>query len=279
MKYTALLIAFCWTGLAQSADKCSIAGTVLNAVSGEPVKKAIITVLPSGVHRQNSPAQNVVTDAGGRFLVDNLDPGAYLVLAGRNGFVDQWYGAKVANQPSGTVLTLEPGAKRSDIDIRMLPQGTVSGRVLDEDGDPMVLVTVQLQKYIYNRGRKEVVPAASGSTNDLGEYRIFGVSPGTYYLVARAPESFRQSPAQAVAYPPAYHPNSSSIDSAAPLKIGAGTQLQNIDIALSRSHGIRIRGRVVDAEGKPLPNAGVFLVARDASGARGDGPLRRESDG
>ena len=66
----------------------------------------------------------------------------------------------------------------------MLPQGVISGRVVDEDGDPISGASVQILRQAYMRGRKQLTPAQSNMTNDKGEYRIFGLAPGKYFVTA-----------------------------------------------------------------------------------------------
>jgi hypothetical protein len=83
-------------------DHCAIEGQVLNGVTGEPLKKAALTLQGMGVPDQPHGA---VTDAGGQFAIKDIDPGNYLLSIERNGFVSQQYGSHAPNRP-GTALTL-----------------------------------------------------------------------------------------------------------------------------------------------------------------------------
>ena len=56
--------------------------------------------------------------------------------------------------------------------------------VFDEDGEPVAMVNVQALRQSYVRGQKQLAPASSASTNDRGEFRIFGLPPGRYFLSA-----------------------------------------------------------------------------------------------
>jgi len=60
----------------------------------------------------------------------------------------------------------------------------IVGRVVDEDREPVAYAQVQTMRYRYNQGKKQLAPYGGGSTNDLGEYRIFGLPPGRYYISA-----------------------------------------------------------------------------------------------
>lgn len=269
MKHAALFLFVCLAGMAQQpGEKCSIEGTVVNGLSGEAVKKAQVTVHRVG-DANNFTTLVATTDGGGHFLVDGLDAGKYTVTAAKPGFVSQGFGARGPARPN-TPITLGAGGKRNDLNIRMMPHGIVMGRILDEDGDPLANANVQLQQVIYVRGRKRLNPVNGGgaNTNDLGEYRIFGLGPGKYYLVAtyQGPEPMASANRVAVneeEYPPIYYPNALTPESAAPLEVTPGAQLRGIDLTMTKVRAARIRGRIVDANNKPLPNAGVSLIKRD----------------
>src|SRR2546421_702908 len=56
-------------------DKCSIEGTVVNATTGEPLKKAHLSVRP--IAQQNAAPYGTTTDNAGHFVMDGVDPGKY----------------------------------------------------------------------------------------------------------------------------------------------------------------------------------------------------------
>ena len=129
------------------------------------------------------------TDSAGQFAITGIAPGKYRLSAERSGFINTQYGARGPNKP-GTLLTLEPGQKSSDLAMRLTPQGVIAGRVLDEDGEPVANVDVQVLRQQYMQGRKQMARTGGATTNDLGEYRVFGLPPGRYFVSANsAPES------------------------------------------------------------------------------------------
>src|SRR5437016_2408336 len=89
-------------------DKCSIEGTVVNVITGEPLKKAHLTLRPLGM--QNGIPYGTTTDNAGHFLIDDVDPGRYSFSANRNGFVSQNYSPQGASNRSAT-LTLANAQK------------------------------------------------------------------------------------------------------------------------------------------------------------------------
>ena len=70
------------------------------------------------------------------------------------------------------------------VDFKLTPHGVVSGKITDEDGDPMEGVQVQIMRIAYNQGKKQLQMNGGEQTNDLGEYRMSGITPGKYYLAA-----------------------------------------------------------------------------------------------
>src|ERR1039457_4468036 len=89
-------------------DKCEVKGTVVNSMTGEPLKKAHLSLRPIG--QQDGMPYGTTTDAGGHFLLDDVDPGRYSFIASRNGFVTQQYSRDGAARRA-TTLTLAAGQK------------------------------------------------------------------------------------------------------------------------------------------------------------------------
>src|SRR5678815_4278509 len=169
---------------AQPRDRCSVEGQVMNSLTGEPVRKAHISLQGMGSpnSRGASPSTYAaVTDAGGRFTIQDIEPGVYFMGAERNGFIDAQSGRWGQARP---VMTLNPGQRTGDIVFRLVPHGVITGRVLDEDGEPVQGVQVNVLRYRFFRGKRQLVPSGQTGTDDLGEYRIFDLAPGKYYLSA-----------------------------------------------------------------------------------------------
>jgi hypothetical protein len=140
------LIAFaCLFPIALSAqpkltadDLCSIEGRVVNALTGEPLKKVTLSLRnldrSPGAWR---PPYSTVSGPDGRFAMKEIVPGSYLLSAERSGFLRASYGARSPDQRSVT-LNLNRGQTSRNLDFRLTPQGVLSGRVVDEDGDPVM---------------------------------------------------------------------------------------------------------------------------------------------
>ena len=72
------------------------------------------------------------------------------------------------------------------IELKLTPQSVIAGHVFDEDGDPLQSVNVEVWRYTYPRGRRQLTQVQNGTTNDLGEFRIANLRPGRYYVSATA---------------------------------------------------------------------------------------------
>lgn len=189
-----------------------------------------------------------MSDAAGHFVIADIEPGRYRLGVQRAGFVNQQYGARGPSSP-GTVLTLSKSQKLKDLTFKLVPQAVITGRVLDEDGDPIPNVSVQVMRSGYFRGKKQWIPACASTTNDLGEYRVHSLAPGRCLLSAMYRFGrFMMESTQGAAetYAPRYYPSAASPDSASPVEVTAGAVLRGMDVRLQKTKTVQIRGRVLD---------------------------------
>ena len=270
-------------------DKCSIEGTVVNAVTGEPLKKAHLTLRPLGM--QNGIPYGTTTDNAGHFLIDDVDPGRYSFSANRNGFVSQSY------SPQGTAnrnanLTLANAQKLKQVVFKLTPQGVISGRIVDEDGEPLANVMVQCMSYGYQRGRRQLMGQQGTSTNDLGEFRLHDLRPGKYVISAtyRSPDMWNQVAERTVGstqavqaadegYATTYYPNTTNAAIASQLDITPGAQISGINMTLARVRTVRIKGHISGMEAQTRRQANIMLVPRDNAGFGMPRAMARVMDG
>ena len=170
-------------GAPQNAPgKGTIQGIVVKAGSGQPLRGARISFRrvdgnPGAFGNSKTP---VTTDATGRFLVTGVDPGQYRVSAERDGYVRQEFGQRTP-AGGGSVISVSAG-QRLELQFQMLPAAVISGRVADEQGEPVAQLTVQAWTYKYAEGKRSLDQVAKGQTNDIGEYRLFWLPPGEYFV-------------------------------------------------------------------------------------------------
>jgi hypothetical protein len=229
-------------------DVCNIAGMVVKLSGSEPLSKA-------SVHLQSTEdrtrAISTVTGAGGRFELRGIDPGRYRLTVSRVGFVTQEYGQKKSEDP-GAVLTLRPGQQLKDLLFRLIPSGVISGRILDEDGEPLPSVNVTAAREIYSEGKRAISMVATVETSDLGEYRLFGLSPGRYFVSAvysrgsrfAGNEDAGGSESDQQGYARMYYPGTADAGKAISIDLKGGEEVPSIEILLRKVVTYRIRGRV-----------------------------------
>lgn len=231
----------------QSGDRCSIAGKVLNAANGEPVRNAKLKLSridhPTGGD-DSSPIYTTLSDDQGRYAMKDIEPGRYDLSAERAGFGAGSYGAR---------LSLDAGRRLSGIILRLTPHAVVTGHILDEDGEPLEHIRLSAVRSISRAGKREFWPTGRGAvTNDLGEYRLFDLAPGRYYLQAlhwsgafvSQPQGPSAGKAPAGVYVPTYYPGTTDIANAVSIELKAGDQMHGMDFTLFKQRSVRIAGHV-----------------------------------
>jgi hypothetical protein len=171
-------------------DRGTISGYIVKMGAGDPVSKAIVTL--SAFNGGRAQSYTATTTTGGQFAFQNLEPGQYRLSATRSGYVRMEYGARTPNK-QGLPITVNPGQKIADVVLQLMPAGTISGRVYDRDGEPMANVNVEALKYSYQEGQRIMNVVQTARTNDLGEYRLFWLQPGSYFVSATPPEGQRNA--------------------------------------------------------------------------------------
>jgi uncharacterized protein (DUF2141 family) len=260
----------------------SIQGVVVRAGSGEPLARSQVTLIRIGDSARHSgsspPARpSTVTDASGTFVIRNLEPGSYRIAVARNGYARQEYGQRVFGG-QGTVVALAAGQAIRDIAFHLTPTGAVTGVVKDASGEPLVGAHVQLLRSSYNASGQRVLQAAGGDrTNDRGEYRVYWITPGRYYVAVSGAAPGRSVPAPGGVgsvneiverrYPTSYYPGTTDVGQASVVNVAPGAELTTVDIVVPEEALFRVSGRIVDpSTQRHPPAASVSIVPRGPSG-------------
>jgi protocatechuate 3,4-dioxygenase beta subunit len=249
---TAGLLFFAAAAMTNGGQLCSVHGRVMSA-TGQPLRKAEVTLRPAGM-RPAEVTYAATTAADGSYVIENLPPGQYRASAKRNGYVQQAYGPNAGEMfgSTGLTLTVAPGETLQNIDFKLQPQAVISGRITDEDGEPADNVRMTLMRKQEVRGESQLFPVnTQANTNDLGEFRIANVAPGTYYLCANCAgfmgpmqqRVFRQGPEETT--PAIYYPGTPDQAEAKPIEVAAGAHIQGADFQLRKVRAFRVSGRVV----------------------------------
>src|ERR1043165_2452410 len=149
----------------------SIHGRVVDAVSGRPLSRVDMRAGTG-----TGPQADAVTDAEGRYDLNDLPAGTYTVSATKANYVRTAWGEQRVEGP-GKRITLADGQRLDDIDLRLTRAAAVTGQIADEFGDPISDVSVTAMRYQYVQGSRRLMPSGrGGATNDIGEFRIYGLS-------------------------------------------------------------------------------------------------------
>jgi len=231
---------------------CTVSGTVLSANTGEPLKKAHV-VLYQGAEGDHPNAEplTTTTDPAGHFSIDKIPAGSYELVVNRTNYLPSHYGQDRFDKP-GATLSLAAGQKMMDLLFRLHRMAVITGRVLDEDGEPLREVSVVALVHTTVRGKPKIEPSGGGTTNDLGEYRIIDLTPGRYSILANleAAHTDPEYSQRTQGYIPTYYPGTSESSRASTLEVKSGDEISSIDFVLAPKSAIRtfvVRGHVLNS--------------------------------
>ena len=175
LAFLTLALAATLTVRADDPTPAVVEGTVINVQNSRTVSRASVTLF--GV--KGSGSQSVRADSSGHFIFQNVGPGTYKLVAERQGFFSNE--SKQEDQP---VFEVASGAHVKNMPVRLMPAAVVSGEIVDEFNDPLQNVEIRLLKTQMRLGQIVLTAAGKAITDDRGQYRVAGLRPGKYYLVA-----------------------------------------------------------------------------------------------
>jgi Carboxypeptidase regulatory-like domain len=235
----------------QTTDSVSFSGTTVNTVTGAPVRYAQVILLPTGGETQ--------TDAAGAFRFPKVDPGEYLVVASKAGFIS------VEGREHGHEVSLK--TSRDKYQLGLTPLSTIRGRITDGLGEPVEGVTVLAMQSRIEAGHRRNQVLSTVQTNDRGEYRIPLLPAGEYLVKASGQLSQtsyygRNAPPLATqeSFVPVYFGGSRDASGAVPVALQPGAEAR-ADFSVAMQPGHTIRGRITNL--RPHCTADLRLFSGD----------------
>ncbi len=222
------------SGVGSSDDlpKFKVEGTVVNAVTGEPLYRALVRLEVLGVPRA------VFTHQNGHFEFSDVPQGNAVLTPQKPGYMLPEH-----------VMQFKPGisldASTGPVTLRLLPQAVITGHVEDSNGDPIDGANIRVWRITVRDGRKRREPVGVRRADEDGNYRFAGLQPGKYYIAVQARNDLLASTAKAkMGYPAAvYYPSASSLSSATPVQLAAG-QVMQADFAVGMEPVFTLSGAV-----------------------------------
>jgi hypothetical protein len=209
---------------AAAAHAQSVEGRVVNTISGDPVGKAHVMLRGAGKRF------GAMADASGKFSVNPIAQGEYTISAELTGFV----AAKAVKVEVGRETVVR------DLQVKLIPQGVLTGRVTDADGNPVEHVQVEALRGIRVRSEH--------TTDANGEFRLAGLPAGSYMVRAVIGVNYKQGPesrsdgSKEDRYTSTWYPGGAEESAAAAVEARAGQEVSGVDIRLVRDPVVRVRG-------------------------------------
>ena len=245
----------------KAAGTATIRGHVVAADTGQPLRKAQVRII-SGELREN---RSTSTDADGKYEFKDVIAGRYNINASKGSYVALNYGQLRPFEP-GKPLEILASQTIEKVDFALPKGAIITGRVLDEFGDPLPDAMVSAQRYQNMGGQRRLIPAGrTSTTNDVGEFRLFAVPPGQYYLSATLrPMGMGSETDDRTGYAPTYFPGTPSIAEAQKVTVGLGQILSDINMTLMPSRMSRVTGTAVDTQGRPMSGMVMAMPRTDS---------------
>jgi hypothetical protein len=246
-------------------DLCTIEGAVTNAATGSPVSNASVTAQS----QDRSGTARAVTDLRGRYEIKGIRPGRYGMMAIAAGFLA--VGSMQSSTIGGTgpvpgrFVDLAEGQRATGIDLKLMPYGAISGRVVNRDGEPIAGNYVGLARYKWDGGVRTLTDVFQAQCNDIGEYRISSAPPGRYILrvwrsdIRSQRDVDRSAKPRQEDYVTSYYPGVADPGAAVPLDLAPGQTLTGLNLTMVKARVSRVSGRVVNQTGSKPQSISVIL--------------------
>jgi hypothetical protein len=280
-----LLAALLSVGQPASAQTARISGIVVEEGTGNPVAGARVMLnaqmRPPAPGAVPSPPRVAISGEQGQFVFEGLPPGGYGLVVQKPTFVTSVSNARTS------AISVADGEARDDVRLQLQRGGVIAGRVLDADGEPLVEARVTALRETDTSPMPRLMPNGAGAqTNDLGEFRLYGLAAGDY-IVQVTPrteggpfaglDTSSRTGLGVTYYPAAIEPSKAQT-----VSVSTGQTTSGVTVSMRRVPMFAVSGVVVDETGAPasgamvaiLPatmNVGVMMAGPRGAAAAADG--------
>ncbi|MGD0930351.1 MAG: carboxypeptidase-like regulatory domain-containing protein [Candidatus Korobacteraceae bacterium] len=251
-----------------------IAGTVVNALTGQPVPSASVAIAPITQGADRDISKSVTTGADGRFAFVALSRGKYSLMAKARGASLQYF---EHHDPFATAIAVGPALDTDHLVFRLQPDASIEGDITDDNNEPIQNAMVRLFQASTEGGQQKTAPMNQDQTDDLGHYRIGHLAPGTYYLSVSArpwyaqnssphrgpgnpnpnpnpktdPQAMQDAAALDITYPLTFYSGTTDSASATPLQLTPGEKA-TADVTLHAVPSLHLQIHTASAENAVL---------------------------
>ncbi|MDP2319261.1 MAG: carboxypeptidase-like regulatory domain-containing protein [Acidobacteriota bacterium] len=237
-----------------------------SAVTGGPLRRAQVRAMSMEARGGGVTS----TDAEGNFEIKELPAGRYTITATKGGFVTGQFGQRRPGE-AGTPIELVDGQTADKVNFVLARGGVISGRILDDGGDPVSGTQVAAMRFQFMAGTRRLVPGggegSNDRTDDQGGFRLYGLPPGDYFVSASNRQGLVMQAdvnnTEADGFAPTYYPGTPSIGEAARIPLKAGQEMSGANFALVVARMARIRGRALNSRGEPVGRSMLMLTPAD----------------
>jgi len=236
-----------------SPQTFKIAGTVVNAITGEPLSQARIFIAEA---KERAKLISMITSENGRFEFSQLKPGKYSLQGAKRGFISSAY---EQHEQFSTAIVIGPEFSTENLILRLTPMALINGHVFDEFGDPVRKARVVLFIEDHRGGMNRITRLNLSTSDDRGFYDFSLLRPGRYYISVTAKPWYAMHPASTpdgsgstaqqispsldVAYPTTYYHDATEAESATPIEVKGGDRLQ-IDMHVNPTPALHLLFRI-----------------------------------
>jgi protocatechuate 3,4-dioxygenase beta subunit len=268
---------FLFVAVCLAAQPGSVEGTVVDQATGRPLGNVHIRLLTGDVENGGlDQAYGAISDGTGYFAFPELKPGLYMVILDRVGYVE----ARGKSAIPVSTIPLKAGQHITGHKLEMTARSIIAGRVVDDFGDPVQGVQVELHPVPPDTESFSFFGQGNGATDDRGEFRLL-TAPGRYYLKATpanfysgAPPEIRTDGTPAAPFVVTYYPSASGTGGASAVQTAPGQDVTGLEIRLTRDAAGARPALTISGTVSGMPEgerANVVAVSRDGEGRRAFG--------
>jgi protocatechuate 3,4-dioxygenase beta subunit len=252
-----------------------VRGRIVAGDTGSPVRRAQVRISGPDIG-----SKMALTDNQGRYEFKDLPAGRFNVSVSKSGYVTMQYGQSRPFEP-GKPIELADAQVLERADVALPRGGVLAGRVIDEAGEAVADADVSAMRMQFQNGTRHLVQTGRNAmTNDLGQFRIYGLPPGDYFVSATlhnmgsiAMDMFGPGAGgasgsnQTSGYASTYYPSTPNPAEAQRIMLGVGQEMSSADIQLQPVRLAKVTGMAMGSDGKPMSGAMVMLMpsSKDAT--------------